>query len=187
MCANAQDAFAVALGEIAAACKSPAAEEAVKALEAKKPGKVPTLQRMLADGVSTCLAGPLVAAVSAGHKEAAAALAQAWLAYLAALQAMNAIDEAKLVDLAIMVTTAAAFPDVPDCMTLIGARAQSCADWKPEADSWCQRASEGWSIVPCIPKACVCEHQTSFASARHSCWTCLGLQAASRLLAARAS
>ena len=35
-----RDAYAVALGEIAAAGTSPAAEEALKALMAKKPGKV---------------------------------------------------------------------------------------------------------------------------------------------------
>lgn len=44
----------MALGEIAAACKSPAADEAVAALQARKPGKVPTLERMLAAGADVC-------------------------------------------------------------------------------------------------------------------------------------
>lgn len=42
----------MALGEIAAACKSPAADEAVAALQTRKPGKVPTLERMLAAGTT---------------------------------------------------------------------------------------------------------------------------------------
>jgi len=94
----------VALGEIAAACLSPAADEAVKALESRKPGKVPTLQRLLADGAASCLVGPFIAAEAAGKKEAAAALAQAWLAYLAAMQARQAVDERKLVEVAIEVS-----------------------------------------------------------------------------------
>ena len=46
----------MALGEIAAACKSPAAEEAVAALQARKSGKVATLERLLAAGGNFCLA-----------------------------------------------------------------------------------------------------------------------------------
>jgi hypothetical protein len=45
----------VALGEIAAACKSPAADEAVAALQARKSGKVATLERLLAAGENACL------------------------------------------------------------------------------------------------------------------------------------
>jgi hypothetical protein len=40
----------VALGEIAAACKSPAADEAIAALQARKSGKAATLERLLAAG-----------------------------------------------------------------------------------------------------------------------------------------
>lgn len=56
-----------------------------------------------AAGVDTCLAGPFIAAEAAGRPEAAAALAQAWLAYLAASQACGGMEEPQLVDLAVKV------------------------------------------------------------------------------------
>lgn len=53
--------------------------------------------------MDTCLAGPFIAAEAAGKPEAAAALAQAWLAYLAASQARGGMDEPQLVELAVKV------------------------------------------------------------------------------------
>lgn len=65
---------------------------------------MPVLDKLLRDSVSTCLVAPLVAAENSGRTAAAAALAQAWLAYLAALQArQSAVDETKLVELAVTV------------------------------------------------------------------------------------
>lgn len=66
--------------------------------------QVPVLDKMLRDTMNTCLVAPLVAAEAAGRTAAAAALAQAWLAYLAALQArQSSVDETKLVEQALKV------------------------------------------------------------------------------------
>lgn len=56
---------------------------------------------MQKETVSKCLEQPLVAAEGEGRTSAAVALSQAWLIYLAAVQArQSSVDELKLVELA---------------------------------------------------------------------------------------
>ena len=92
-------------------------------LEVKKPAKKAVLDRMLANGIDTCLVGPFVSAESVDKREAAAALAQAWMAFLTALQAHGGLDEPKLVDLAIKVSSRQ-WSYAPACQQIIPSSAQ---------------------------------------------------------------
>lgn len=82
-------------------------------------------------GVDTCLAGPFIAAEAAGKFEAAAALAQTWLAYLAASQARGGMEEPQLVELAVKVsaglTVCGSSAVMQPFQTMSGA-----AEWLPE-------------------------------------------------------
>ena len=94
--------------------------------------QVATLDRMMREAVTTCLEQPLVAAEAAGRPAAAVALAQAWLAYLASMQARQVtVDEAKLVDLAVKVAPPPPPRGLPLLMsgTLAMANRTSCSNW----------------------------------------------------------
>ncbi|KAK9838575.1 hypothetical protein WJX81_008486 [Elliptochloris bilobata] len=97
---GAGDAWGAALGALAASGKSAAAAEAARALE-RKPSRRTALERLQSDAVSMCLMAPLVEAAMADRRSALRALAQAWLAYMAAEERRAADAEAALVDLAV--------------------------------------------------------------------------------------
>ena len=73
-------------------------------LEVKKPGKKPVLEKLLSEGIETCLAHPFMLAASSGRDGAAAALAQSWITAMSSLVARHLLDEAGLVELAVKVS-----------------------------------------------------------------------------------
>lgn len=78
--------------------------------------------------MDSCLAGPFIAAEAAGKPEAAAALAQAWLAYLAASQARGGMQEPEFVGLAIKVQHGCCTAQILQCIRQHGeaAACQPC-------------------------------------------------------------
>lgn len=69
----------------------------VSGLESK-PSKKAALDQTISQAVSTCLTKPFTDAASANNRQALTALAQAWIAYLASMQAKYNADEPFLID-----------------------------------------------------------------------------------------
>ena len=65
-----------------------------------KPSKKAALEQMVSQAVSTCLTKPLAEAAAANNRQALTALAQAWIAYLASMQAKYGADEPFLINTA---------------------------------------------------------------------------------------
>ncbi len=65
-----------------------------------KPSKKAALEQMVSQAVSTCLTKPLAEAAAANNRQALTALAQAWIAYLASMQAKYSADEPFLINTA---------------------------------------------------------------------------------------
>lgn len=86
-----------------------------------KPSKRTTLEQMVSQAVTTCLTKPLAEAGAANNRQALTALAQAWIAYLASMQAKYEADEpflistaAKLIELLASVAGSRVSGAVPD-------------------------------------------------------------------------
>ncbi len=65
-----------------------------------KPSKKAALEHMVSQAVSTCLTKPLAEAAAANNRQSLTALAQAWIAYLASMQAKYSADEPFLINTA---------------------------------------------------------------------------------------
>lgn len=65
-----------------------------------KPSKKAALEQMVSQAVNTCLIRPLAEAAVANNRQAQTALAQAWIAYLASMQAKYNADEPFLISTA---------------------------------------------------------------------------------------
>ncbi|KAL3149121.1 hypothetical protein ABBQ32_001960 [Trebouxia sp. C0010 RCD-2024] len=105
-----REAFAAALGEVAAASKAPSAKEAT-----------------IEQAVTTCLTKPFTDAASAHNRQALTALAQAWIAYLGSMQAKHSADEdflikaaAKLIELLASTSGSKAGAAAPDSGCALG-------------------------------------------------------------------
>ncbi|KAL0055345.1 hypothetical protein WJX82_010851 [Trebouxia sp. C0006] len=94
-----REVFAAALGEIAAASNASSAKDAIAGLDSK-PSKKAALEQIVSQAVSTCLTKPLAEAAAANNRQALTALAQAWIAYLASMQAKYSADEPFLINTA---------------------------------------------------------------------------------------
>lgn len=93
-------AFAQALGSIAVAATADAARDSVRAL-VRRPKYVAAQEKALADVPTACLTTPFVEAASYSNRASCTALAQAWVAYLAASRAN--MEEQAFVELALRV------------------------------------------------------------------------------------
>ncbi len=71
----------------------PARARQARALE-RKPARKAALERLQADAVNACLVSPFVEAAAAGRRPALRALAQAWLTYIASVEARGAAGPA---------------------------------------------------------------------------------------------
>lgn len=71
----------------------------ISALDSK-PSKKAALDQSVAQAVTSCLTKPFSNAASANDRQALTALAQAWIAYLASMQAKYNADEPFLIDAA---------------------------------------------------------------------------------------
>ena len=65
-----------------------------------KPSKKATLEQTIAQAVTTCLDKTFTDAASANNRQALTASAQAWIAYLASMQAKYSADEPMLINAA---------------------------------------------------------------------------------------
>ncbi len=86
-----------------------------------KPSKKAALEQMISQAVATCLTKPLAEAAATNNRQALTALAQAWIAYLASMQAKYSADEpflintaAKLIELLASVGGSKASSAAPD-------------------------------------------------------------------------
>ena len=92
-----------------------------------KPSKKAALEQVLAQAVNTCLKKPLADAAAANNRHMLTGLAQAWIAYLASMQANYKADEqflvnaaATLIELLAAVSTGKAVAGVADSGTAVG-------------------------------------------------------------------
>ena len=65
-----------------------------------KPSKKAALEQIISQSLATCLTRPLAEAAAANNRQALTALAQAWIAYLASMQAKYGADESFLINTA---------------------------------------------------------------------------------------
>lgn len=65
-----------------------------------KPSKKAALEQIVAQAVTSCLTKPFSDAASVNNRQALTALAQAWVVYLASMQAKRNADEPFLIDAA---------------------------------------------------------------------------------------